>query len=474
VLLVGVLIAAAPCAVPRPALADAPARADENLDLNRIPESVEKSEEASEAPSAANPAWRVYVENAASVYSYHVNELMPPPPMRNPAWQERLSLDSRGETALSPTWRLVHSARLNLFGEDTIVFPSDQTVRLDVRELYTSWEPVPRNDLDAGRINIKNGVAVGFNPTDYFKTRAVVDRSSQDASVLRENRLGTAMVREQTVWDSGAITFAFAPKLYEPSKIYDETRLPSFNPMLDRTNGQQRTLVKASFDLPGGVSAELLGYQENTRGKFGTNLSMSIGKPVVLFAEWSGGDRASLITEAIAYGEMTRSIPPGTPRILPGSDAASFQQDVAAGLSYATESKLTLYLEYDYHEAGMDRQNWKDWFRLGQKLRTIPKVNSLLWYIRGYAQDQGEPAARDAVFLYGTWTDAFIPDLNFTALANFSQYDNSAQYQLTATYFLSNRWTVGALGLYNAGSDRSVFGSLPQESSFILKVTRYL
>jgi len=54
---------------------------------------------------------------------------------------------------------------------------------------YASWEPLDRTYLDLGRINLKSGVALGFNPTDFFKTRAVVEPLSADPSVLREDRL---------------------------------------------------------------------------------------------------------------------------------------------------------------------------------------------------------------------------------------------------------------------------------------------
>ena len=82
--------------------------------------------------------------------------------------------------------------------------------------------------------------------------------------------------------------------------------------------------------------------------------------------------------------------------------------------------------------------------------------------------------AQQSIFVRASWTDAFVRDLELDGIAEISQVDDSALYQATATYFLSNRWTVGALALLNDGSRRSERGSLPEESSLLLKLTRYL
>lgn len=455
--------------------------ADEDADLNRIPDIIEEAPQAADQPGGkpapvASTSWRMFLEDGVTGYGYR-SVLIPPPGQVQPTWQERLSLDSKGDKVIANGLHLIHSLRYNLFGEDTLIFPSEQSERLDLRELYLSWEAQPQTYIDAGRINLKNGVAVGFNPTDFFKTRAVVDYTSQDPAVQRENRLGTAMATAQTVWDGGSLLFAFAPQLNRPSSIYDLNHLPDFEPMFDRTNGQQRALLKATADLPQDISAEALAYQENDHTKYGLNFTAGLGKEVVAYAEWAGGNRASLITDALAYGKGTGTIPNGAPRLLPGTSASSFQQDYAVGASWTTESKVSTYLEYDYHEAGFTKRDWHNWFAVGQALQHSPiaaAADGELWYVRSYAADQGEPLAQSQIFLRTAWTDAFIPDLELDALAGISQVDDSTQFQATATYFLSDHWTVGALGLFNAGSKRSNYGSLPQDESLLLKVTRYL
>ena len=119
--------------------------------------------------------------------------LVPAPPGA-PDWEERLFLDARKDWRLAPGLSVTYSGRLNLRAEDTLPIPTHENVRHDFREGYASWTPAPQLFLEAGRINLKSGVAAGYNPTDFFKTRAVVEPLTSDPQALREDRLGTAML----------------------------------------------------------------------------------------------------------------------------------------------------------------------------------------------------------------------------------------------------------------------------------------
>ena len=47
----------------------------------------------------------------------------------------------------------------------------DHSLLNDLREFYFSGSVGQNAYIDIGRVNLKNGVAVGYNPTDYFKKR---------------------------------------------------------------------------------------------------------------------------------------------------------------------------------------------------------------------------------------------------------------------------------------------------------------
>jgi hypothetical protein len=408
------------------------AAADENRDLDLIPDSAQQGPSAgnpSAAPSEAAPEStvgdarrRIYLENASTAWALRNGLAVPPPGQAPPNWQERLFLDARLESSLDDKLRVTYSGRLNAMAEDDISFPSHGNVRNDLREAFATWEPLPRDYLELGRINLKSGVASGFNPTDFFKTRAVVDRISQDPASLRENRLGSFMLLGQTIREGASLSVAFAPALYAPSPIYPNV-LPSFDPMLDRTNAHDRLLVKGSASLPGDLDPELLLYREGARTRLGANLSRGVGQSTVLYAEWAGGDDASLIDDALAYGRQTGTLPANLPDPLPGGGRKGFQNDLALGGSYATENRITFNLEYHYHEAGFTGDDWRNWFALGTAHPGMLSTTGPLWYIRSYALDQQVPVARQSAFLRADWVDAFVPKLELTGFVDIDLYE---------------------------------------------------
>jgi len=74
----------------------------------------------------------------------------------------------------------------------------------------------------------------------------------------------------------------------------------------------------------------------------------------------------------------------------------------------------------------------------------------------------------------GMSLDAFVPDLELTALANMDLEDGSALVQATADDDLSRNWTIGGLASFTFGMRRSDCGSLPRAGSILLRLIRYL
>jgi hypothetical protein len=455
-------------------LGSAAARADENSDLDLIPEAATKPQ--SPAPEAAPTGaanQRIYLENAVTGTARRGGQIVPSPPPEPSTWQERLFLDARKQWALGDRVNFTLSDRFNLRAQENIDFPSHENTVNDFREGYLSWEALDRTYLDAGRINLKSGVAVGFNPTDFFKTRAVVDPVSIDPTVLREDRLGTLMGLGERIWQGGTLTVAAAPKVDNPSPVYNNTDLRSFDPSFDRTNAHDRFLIKGSADLAPDFAPELLVYHESDRTKVGANITESVGQKTVLYAEWAGGDRSSLIDEALRYGRRTGTLPANAPSVLPDDSSVHFQNQLSVGGSYTTESKITFNLEYHFNQAGFSRGDWDNWFRIGGAPGASSNVTKELWYIRSYAAEQQDPISEHSLFLRADWVDAFIPSLELTGFINMDLYDRSSLVQVTADYYLSSAWTVGGLVIADVGGKHSDFGSLPQSVSVLAKLARY-
>jgi hypothetical protein len=452
-----------------------PTNANEDSDLARIPTDPQPAADThAKAPSTEAANERIYLENAFTQTGQRGGLIVPSPQLSAPSpWQERVFLDVRKVWRLDERLNFSLSDRLNLRAQNDISLPNHENVINDFREGFLSWQPHDGIYLDLGRINLRSGAALGFNPTDVFKSRAVVEPLSADPSVLREDRLGTLMLETQYIGQGRALTVAVAPALVRPSPIYTDTNLLSFNPSIDRTNYHDRILVKGSFSAGNDFNPELLYYREGSQNKFGANLTRGLGQKVIAYAEWAGGEGTNLIDESLRYGRETGTLPANAPSAIPDDANVHLQNDLSIGASYTTAKKITFNLEYHLHQAGFSRQDWNNWFNIGRGQPSTSLIANELWYIRAYALDQQVPLARQSTFLRADWVDAFVPSLEITGFINTDLYDGSSLIQASADYYISRTWTIGAQVNANVGSRHSDFGSLPQSVGALFKLARY-
>lgn len=454
------------------AFAGAVHAADEDRDLDLIPRTAPGAPQ--QAPTRDHDAGnrRLYVENAFMLASRRDDLLVPAPSPLPPRWQERLFADARAQWALGPNALLAYSGRLNLgAGEDSGSHGRGNAAH-DWREGYLTLQPRPRDYLDIGRVNVKSGVALGFNPTDFFKARAVVDPLTADPRTLREDRLGTLMIRGQRVGDGGSLSAAYAPKVADPPP-------PGAQPgrglrtLFDRTNASDRWLVKASAPLGAGMDPEVLLHHEDGRWKAGLNVAQAVGQSAVVYLEWAGGRRRGIVDEALAFARRTGTIPPSAPDVIDQGGDERFRTQLALGASYTTEAKLTFNVEYHYNGAGLSRRDWGRWFAAGESAPAASPVTRTLWLVRSYAAERQEPLQRHAVFVRADWVDFLVPRLVLTGFVLADAGDGSALLQLQADYAHSDTWSLGVLASGTTGGRRSSFGSLPQAASILFRATRY-
>ncbi len=389
-------------------------------------------------------------------------------PTAQPSYQDRLSLDVDYKWQLSKRLGLGVSDRLNGFAANTISFPSAGNARNDFREGFFTWEARPGIYLEAGRINLKNGAALGYNPSDFFKTRTMVDLVSIDPSVIKENRLGVGMIKDQALFERGSVVLAFAPALQSQGPLALQPPM-SFDPLFGQTNSTQRYLASLSYEVFD-LSPQALAYHDDIGTHFATSLSKSIGASWVVYGEWAGVREAKLSSRAVAFGKSVGQLPVAAPVVPQTDPAQSFQNDAAAGLSWTGSSKLTINVEYHYHQAGFAQGDFDRWLSFGGTNRSLAQE---LWFVRQYGADQQEPLMQQEVFLRFDWQDAFINYLNLGSVAFVSPYDGSLLAQFSAQYFISKYWTVAAYVGGTFGSPSTVEGSIPWNASGALQLTRY-
>lgn len=390
-------------------LAIAPAFADDDAAaLSLADQTAATAEQGSD--------WRAFVETMAR----ESRRQGPGPALHG----TRLSLDARFDKIFAPGWRAVFADRLDLNRTDGASGNNDVNT---LKEAYVSWQAQPDRIADLGRINVRNGVAMGYNPTDYLRAGALRSIVSLDPASLRENRLGSAMARGQALWEGGSLTALYSPK------IAGQPNTAVFSPDFGATNQRARWQLALSEKLSGALTPQwLLSGGAGQLPQFGINLTALPNDATVVYFEWSGGRAPSLAAQA----QATR-------------DDTAYRSRLSTGLSYTTAANVTLTAEYEYNGAAPDKVGW-------DALRRGPPA--AYGSYRGLVADRQDPPARDNVFLYAVWQDAMVKHLDLTAMVRYAAADRSRLQWLEARYHWS-RVDIALQNQLNNGDARSSYGA---------------
>lgn len=338
----------------------------------------------------------------------------------------RSSLDLNWEFKPDARWRAVISDRL----DDLHPVDSGSRSTLNsLREAFVGWQDdAGRYGVEVGRVNVRHGPAYGFNPTDYFRDGASRAVTTADPLALRENRLGTGMLRMQRLWDGGAVSLTLAPKLR------DGPSLESFSVDLGATNHTDRVLVSVSAQPSDKISVQAFAFHERHKGfQLGANATALVGDALVGFVEWSGGRDYELLSSAVG----------SAPKVMTGHRAA-------VGMTYTTQSKLALTAELEYNGFALNRRQWD------QALASygLDPLSAYLYVV----QQRQDIASRKAVLFYASQRDAGIKNLELTGLLRYNAEDHSRFAWAEARYHwpkfdLALQWQV------SLGRETSEFGA---------------
>lgn len=352
----------------------------------------------------------------------------------------RLSLDIQYDGTLAPGWRALLANRLDL--SQPALRDGEHAINT-LKEAYLSWRARPDSLIDLGRINVRHGVATGYNPTDYFRAGAVRAAVSINPASLKENRQGSAMLRGQQLWEGGSLSALLSPGLGhapEPEGL---------NPDLGATNRQHRGLLVLSQRV-GNLTPQLLAYQqEGQPTQLGLNLTSLVGAATVLHLESSSGRSPDQLAQAL-------------PALAPCS-CNGWHNRLSAGLTHTTASKLTLTAEYHHNSAGLDGDDWR-------RLRQGPTPVYALY--RQWAASAQEMPTRRALFVHGTWQDALLPRLDLSAMHTLDLTDRSRRSWLEARYH-QERLDYALQWQAHSGGATSVFGALPERRGWQLSLRYY-
>jgi hypothetical protein len=353
--------------------------------------------------------------------------------------EQRLSLDGRIDAGFADHWRAVLAERLDSDWQSA--HPANQEIAT-MKEAYLGWQPGDDFLVDLGRVNARQGVAYGYNPTDFLRADAVRSIVSPDPNSLRDNRLGTAMLRTEALWGTGALTAVYAPK------FSDHTSPATFSPDWGATNSDARWLVSLSQKIVSSWQPQLLAFgQRGQSPQFGLNSTASVGQSTVAYLEISAGRQRSLLAQSLDQDTPDR-----------------WRGRGAAGLTYSFANKLSVTLEYEYNGAGADAATWAD----------LRSGNPVIYGIyRQYSLSKLDLATRSNAFVVAGWTDFLVRHLDLNAFTRIDLIDHS----LLPYVELRRRWDAIDVALRwqtAKGRETSDYGASPTRQTWQLVFDYYL
>lgn len=346
-------------------------------------------------------------------------------PGRRELW--RTSLDFSHTARLGSGWRAVISDRLDH------AHPADFGLGLTVnslREAYLSWQPDSGDMVaEVGRVNLRYGPGYGYNPTDFFRDGSLRTLTSANPFALRENRMGTVVLRAQRLWSEGSLSVVYSPK------VADRPASNGWSLDLGSTNNRDRGLAAISTQFSQNISTQLLTYKEAGRSAaLGASLTALLSDAAVAHLEWSRGNEPDLLSHALAV--------PGT---------FKSRNRVVGGITYTTLGKLSITAEYQYNGFALNQSNWA-------ALGASTPAGQMAYLLE--AQRRQELATREAYLIYITQKSLWLKNLDLTAFMRINAGDHS---QL-AWAELRHHWPRFDLAFQlqqNIGARTSEYGTLP-------------
>jgi hypothetical protein len=387
----------------------------------------------------------------------------------NQSWSGLTRLNGRGQYSLTPTTMIKYNSLLNLITDGNGFQPSND-LRLDLEELYLSWNAFQNTHLDIGRINIRNGVASGFNPTDYFRTHSVVTRTTEDVNQLKDSRLGTLAFYAQQVSDGRTLNFAISPDVGNKSdRWYTDHDIYGLH--LNNTNNLSRYLISFAHELVDGLSPEFFFMNESGRNNYGLNFSYALNDRSIFLFEINTGKRLSLIEESLYSTEDNTFVHPTLRSSFPNSGEKYFTQS-ATGISYTTNHRITTIFEYHYNQAGLGEDDWKVLFKLADSNHGNEAIIGPLASTKRLARSRIEPLSKHTLMARTAWTD-FIHDLSANLLIYFDLIDRSNMTQFELLWNYNQQTSLTARFSQFSGDDKSNFGSMNHKITAFFQIDFY-
>lgn len=159
---------------------------------------------------------------------------------------------------------------------DIRFFATEDKYSINLKELYYKGKIEQRNIFEIGRINIKDGLARGYNPTDYFK-KNISFTNSKDTKEIKDNRLGSIMIKDTIFFDTFTIKSIFSPKIsVDNNSSFSNKEHYGMN--FDTTNYTNRYSLIFDYSSFNDISSSIIFHHNENDFNIGLNFSYIYNK----------------------------------------------------------------------------------------------------------------------------------------------------------------------------------------------------
>jgi hypothetical protein len=339
---------------------------------------------------------------------------------------------------------------------DFRIIADEDSQSFNVKELYYQGEFSPSSFYEVGRINTKEGVARGYNPTDYFKGTTSLTLSN-DTKERKDNRLGAFLFSETLFLDTFTLKGIYSPKISLSKHTFlSDTKYIGLH--LDETNYHDRASLYVDYSGFEDVTSSMILHYDEDDLHLGFNLSY-------VYSSWIFYVENSLKR---AQSDIAKSIDAMSahPLIRERFSKKKFYIDeVSVGLNYTSDSNIVTTLEYIHNSGGLDSGDWEDWFALG---RQIPVLTRTLGALRGKSSKEESIMSQDSLFVFSRASD-IQTNLDASFLAWVNPYDGSTLSQVGLEYAYDDSVQTNFYLRNYQGDKESEYGSFPNNYEILIE-----
>jgi len=304
----------------------------------------------------------------------------------------------------------------------------------NLKELYYKGKISEKNLFEIGRVNIKEGVARGFNPTDYFKGTTSLTLST-DPKERKDNRLGSLLIQDTMFFDNMTLKAIYSPKIsVDSDKILSDKE--HYGLYLDETNYRDRGSLYLGYSGFKDISSSMILHLNEDDLNIGLNLSYISGA-------W------------IFYSESSMK-------------DEQFHQSTL-GINYTSENSIVTSLEYIYNRDGLNGSEWDSWFR---DIKINPPLAREFGELRAKVAREESIMSRDTLFLLSRVSD-IETNLDASLMVWLNPYDKSTLSQVGLEYALQDDIQTNIYLRNYLGSDDTEYGSFADSYQILIEGEYY-